>query len=87
MTRIPNDTLQTDNQGSRRQFHFKRCLGRGGFGEVYLATLTSPGGVAKDVAVKVLHAGLDPRSQAIQRLMDEGRLLGVLNHPSILTIP
>ncbi|MBT3224140.1 MAG: serine/threonine protein kinase, partial [Proteobacteria bacterium] len=70
----------------KREFSFQRCLGSGGFGEVYLATMTSSGGVETDVAVKVLHGGLDPRSQAVQRLRDEGRLLGVLNHPAILRV-
>ena len=69
-----------------RQFHFTQCLGSGGFGEVYLARMVSAGGVESEVAVKVLHEGLDPRSQAIQRLRDEGRLLGTLNHPAVLKV-
>lgn len=69
-----------------RRFAFKRCLGSGGFGEVYLASMTSASGVETEVAVKLLHDGLDPRSQAVQRLRDEGRLLGTLNHPSVLKV-
>ncbi|MCA9568480.1 MAG: serine/threonine protein kinase, partial [Myxococcales bacterium] len=69
-----------------RRFDFKRCLGAGGFGEVYLASMTSASGVETEVAVKMLHEGLDPRSQAVQRLRDEGRLLGTLNHPSVLKV-
>jgi serine/threonine protein kinase len=61
-------------------------VGVGGFGEVYLATMTSGGGVRTKVALKVLHHGLDPRSQAVQRLADEAKLLGLLDHPSILRI-
>jgi len=75
----------TDAAASRT-FQIHRCLGVGGFGEVYLASMTSSSGVESDVALKVLHQGLDPRSQAIQRLRDEGRLLGMLQHPSILQI-
>ncbi|MCB9679199.1 MAG: serine/threonine protein kinase [Alphaproteobacteria bacterium] len=63
-------------------FTIRQCLGAGGFGEVYLATLAGHG----DVALKVLHNGLDPRSQAVQRLRDEARLLALLDHPSILSI-
>ncbi|MEZ4317334.1 MAG: protein kinase [Myxococcota bacterium] len=63
-------------------FEIRQCLGAGGFGEVYLATQAGTG----DVALKVLHNGLDPRSQAVQRLRDEARLLGLLDHPSILSI-
>ena len=69
-----------------RQFHIHSCLGSGGFGEVYRATMTSAGGVSHEVAVKVLHDGLDPRSQAVQRLRDEGKLLALLRHPSILSV-
>ena len=70
----------------KRQFHIQSCLGRGGFGEVYRATMISAGGVRSDVAVKVLHKDLDPRSQSVERLRDEARLLGILNHPNILKV-
>ncbi|MBT3220213.1 MAG: serine/threonine protein kinase [Proteobacteria bacterium] len=70
----------------KRRFEFKQCLGSGGFGEVYLARMTSASGVQSDVAVKLLHQGLDPISQSLRRLRDEGRLLGVLNHPGILRV-
>ena len=43
-------------------------------------------GSKREVAVKVLHPGIDPSAQAIQRLRDEGRLLGVLRHPSIIGV-
>jgi eukaryotic-like serine/threonine-protein kinase len=68
----------------RRVFRISTCLGRGGFGEVYRAEMLTAGGVRTDVAIKVLHKDLDPRSQAVQRLRDEGRMMGVLRHPSIL---
>jgi len=61
-------------------------LGRGGFGEVYRGVMSRGGGIAMDVAIKVLRADLDPSSQGVQRLRDEGRLLGRLTHPSILRV-
>ena len=61
------------------------CLGAGGFGEVYLGTLHD-GATELTVAVKILHRGLDPRSQAVQRMNDEARLLHLLDHPSLLRI-
>lgn len=67
-------------------FHLHRCIGKGGFGEVYHATMTRADGSRREVAVKVLHPGIDPSAQAIQRLRDEGRLLGVLRHPSIIGV-
>ena len=67
-----------------RTFRFRQCLGRGAFGEVYLCTMTSTGGVEGDVALKVLHGDLDPKSQGVSRLLDEARMLGLLNHPCIV---
>ncbi len=48
--------------------------------------MTSPGGIRTRVAVKLLHAELDPESQPMERLRDEGRLLGLLDHPHILSV-
>jgi len=61
-----------------------QCLGRGGFGEVYLANATSHG-VSKRVAVKVLKDGVQ-RDDALARLHDEAKMLGVLAHPAILSV-
>ncbi len=82
--RAPSEPLVAGAE--RRVFHMKSCLGRGGFGEVYRATMSSPGGVRMEVAVKVLHAEVDPQSQAVQRLRDEARLLGAIRHPSVLGV-
>jgi serine/threonine-protein kinase len=65
---------------------FHQCLGRGGFGEVYLATARQTGGLRKHVAVKVLRDDVPDHSDAVQRLLDEGRMLGFLNHPCILRV-
>jgi serine/threonine-protein kinase len=72
--------------GSERTFEIATCLGRGGFGEVYRARMSRDGGLAADVALKVLRRDIDPDGQAVQRLRDEGRLLSQLNHPSILKV-
>ncbi len=69
-----------------RTFQIHACLGRGGFGEVYRATMTSSGGVQTEVAVKILREDIDPGSEAVKRLRDEGRLLGALRHPAILKV-
>jgi serine/threonine protein kinase len=69
-----------------RRFRFGRCLGRGSFGEVYAATMRSPGGLESPVAVKLLRADIDLEGDAVRRLRDEGRLLARLNHPAILKV-
>jgi serine/threonine protein kinase len=71
---------------TRRRFHLQGCVGQGSFGEVYLATMGTPSGIESRVALKVLREGLDLRSQPIRRLRDEGRLLGVIEHPSVLRV-
>jgi len=70
----------------KRLFVIRACLGRGGFGEVYRASMTNSSGLETDVAVKVLHPNLDSDTQAVQRLRDEGRMLGALVHPSIVRV-
>lgn len=62
-----------------------QCLGRGGFGEVYLATQAS-GRLEKRVAVKMLREGPRRDDQALLRLRDEARMLAVLDHPAILGV-
>ncbi|MCB9679651.1 MAG: serine/threonine protein kinase [Alphaproteobacteria bacterium] len=69
-----------------RTFTVINTLGRGGFGEVYQAEMRSPSGLLSTVAVKVLHTGLDPRSQAVMRLKDEGHILSLLRHPAIVAV-
>ena len=43
-----------------------------------------PGCLDQHVAVKLLQGGLDPQSQAVERLRDEARLLVSLRHPVVL---
>jgi serine/threonine protein kinase len=90
MGEIVDSGPQSDTAGSlgteRRRFRIHRCLGRGGFGEVYRATMESSSGVNTEVAVKVLRADIDPGSDSVKRLRDEGRLLGALSHPAILRV-
>ncbi|MEQ1508420.1 MAG: serine/threonine-protein kinase, partial [Myxococcota bacterium] len=48
--------------------------------------MTSAGGVRTEVAVKILRGDIDPGSDSVKRLRDEGRLLGALSHPAILRV-
>jgi serine/threonine protein kinase len=69
-----------------RQFRIQYCLGRGGYGEVYRATMVSPGGLRAEVALKLLRMDLSAHDDAVRRLRDEGRMLGMLHHPAILKV-
>ncbi|HHO49392.1 MAG TPA: serine/threonine protein kinase, partial [Deltaproteobacteria bacterium] len=70
----------------QRQFRIHHCLGRGGYGEVYRATMMSPGGISSDVALKMLRLDVDTTGDAVGRLRDEGKLLSALRHPTILRV-
>lgn len=63
-----------------------RCLGKGGFGEVYQARMSTGDGPGVEVAVKLLHASLGDNDQAVRRMKDEGRVLKRLSHPHILEV-
>ena len=69
-----------------RRFEVRDELGKGAFGSVYLAEMTSTSGFAKTVALKVLHAEWTQRADMTQRLRDEARLLGRLRHPHIVAV-
>jgi glycosyltransferase involved in cell wall biosynthesis len=69
-----------------RQFKIQYCLGRGGYGEVYRATMTSPGNLRAEVALKLLRLDVATHDDAVRRLRDEGRMLGLLQHPAILKV-
>jgi len=70
--------------GSARRFRFLRCIGKGGFGEVYLAEMSTSSGFVKTVAVKVLREDVQEHEQVASRLRDEARLLGMMSHRSIV---
>ena len=68
----------------RRRFSIGACLGSGGFGEVYRATMRAPGGLQTDIALKVLRSDLRLEADAVRRLRDEGRLLARIQHPVVV---
>lgn len=69
-----------------RKYVLLRTLGEGSFGAVYLAQYESTGGFRRKVAIKLLHPGWNPDSDAGRRLRDEARLLGRIHHPNIVRV-
>ena len=71
-------------QNVGRQFHFVRRIGTGGFGEVYLAEMSTASGFAKMVAIKLLKGEVSGNVNVAERMRDEARLLGMLQHRTIV---
>ena len=63
-----------------RTYRVLEAVGKGGFGTVYRAEMLGPGGFTKPVALKVLNPGMAEEHGIAERLRDEARLLGMLQH-------
>lgn len=72
----------------RRRYQIVRTLGKGAFGTVYQALMTSEGGFVKDVAIKLMKDDIqsDIAEGMAQRQRDEARLLGLVRHRAILHV-
>jgi serine/threonine protein kinase len=69
-----------------RQFHLIALVGRGAFGEVYLAEQHSGAGFRKKVVLKLLHEEVARMAGAKRRMRDEARILGLLAHRHIVAV-
>ncbi len=65
------------------RYEIVRLLGKGGMGEVYLATDPALG---RRVAIKVLPAGLQEDAKMRGRFVNEARAVAALNHPNVITL-
>ena len=65
------------------QYRIVGKLGEGGMGVVYLAEQKKP---KRQVALKVLPAGLAADDRAFQRFMREARAAGKLTHPNVVAV-
>lgn len=64
-------------------YRLVRLLGEGGMGQVWLAQQEEP--VQRQVAVKVIKAGMDTR-QVVARFESERQALALMNHPAIAQV-
>ena len=65
------------------RYQILRLLGRGGMGEVFLA---SDPALERQVAIKILPAPLQKDAKMRARFMNEARAIAALNHPNVVTI-
>src|SRR6185369_13769772 len=78
------DPLQEPLQGSKLgHFEVLGEIGRGGMGVVYLAQDLK---LERQVALKLLPAGLDSDRERLRRFEREARLAAALNHANIVTV-
>src|SRR5215208_1972956 len=64
-------------------FVIASLLGRGGFGEVYLARQP---GMDRDVAIKVLNPNLADEADVVERFRQEALAAAALRHPNVLPV-
>ncbi|MFT7521262.1 MAG: hypothetical protein ACI9MC_003413 [Kiritimatiellia bacterium] len=81
----PLDQAQETEHIGRR-FELIERVGKGAFGEVYLAMQLGSAGFERRVALKVLNARSFGDQDATRRIRDEARVLGRLNHRHIVTV-
>jgi len=64
-------------------YRLEKLLGRGGMGQVWLATQVS---LARRVAIKVLSAGLEADGAFVDQFQAEARAAAALAHPNVVTV-
>jgi eukaryotic-like serine/threonine-protein kinase len=74
------------SSGSGRRFKLLEVVGRGSFGDVYLAEQHSGAGFRRKVVLKVLNEDVARIRGAGRRMRDEARVLGLLSHRHIVAV-
>jgi serine/threonine-protein kinase len=77
------EALLSAGQVLAGRYRIERILGRGGMGEVYVATHINTGLI---VACKVLLPELSRRSEFLRRFQAEARAVAALRHPGIVRV-
>ncbi len=68
------------------KYRLVRPLGRGGMGEVWLATAKGHGGFEKDVVLKTLLPQLSRQQLFVDMLANEARIGAKLSHPNLIEV-
>lgn len=80
---ISPETQEDDQPGKIGPYTLIEKIGEGGFGEVYAAEQSEP--VKREVALKILKAGMDSRA-VLSRFEAERQTLALMDHPNVAKI-
>ena len=82
------DSLRTDElPAAFGRYRLLSLLGEGGMARVFRAELLGDEGFRKPTAIKVIHAAVAARGEALKRaLINEARTGGLLHHPNIVDV-
>ncbi|MCA9670290.1 MAG: serine/threonine protein kinase [Myxococcales bacterium] len=73
-----------DGQELLGRYRLLRRLASGGMGDVYLAAAAGPGGVERQVAIKVVRPSGERTEALRQMFLEEAKLSFLLSHPNIV---
>ncbi len=82
----PPPSREASSGASHRRFRLQRLIGRGSFGEVYLAEQDSGSGFKRPVALKLLDSHASRSKEISRRMRDEARLLGRISSRHIVDV-
>jgi hypothetical protein len=68
---------------SIEEYSIRECLGRGGFGRVFLAYDNT---LQREVALKIPHSRLVGQTETVELYLREARAIASLDHPCIIPV-
>ncbi|MCE9578891.1 MAG: serine/threonine protein kinase [Deltaproteobacteria bacterium] len=81
---MPSTAIVAGGRFGRYLVH--ECIGRGGMGEVWLASAEGPGGFRKQLVLKTVRPDLAERTDLVEMLIREAALAARLSHPNIVQV-